>query len=239
MLGSVHLVDGGVRSTVRSLRSAPTPADTPGLRDARVVVAAPLGGPVPRPQPGRFGLVAFWDDEAALDRFLGTHPLADALASGWSVRLAPMRAVPVAGGHFPGISGDLPAEPAIDGDEPIAVITIGRLQLRRLITFRRTSARAERQVADAPGVLWATGLANVGQRVVSTFSLWRSGTQMRDYATSTTGHAAAIRSEGRRSFHHAGSFVRFRPFAVHGSLTGGRNSVPDDVAAAINASVAE
>uniref|UniRef100_UPI00286C808A hypothetical protein n=1 Tax=Phenylobacterium sp. TaxID=1871053 RepID=UPI00286C808A len=37
------------------------------------------------------GLVAFWDDEAALDAFLATAPLAQRLAGGSMVRLTPLR----------------------------------------------------------------------------------------------------------------------------------------------------
>jgi hypothetical protein len=239
MLASVQLIDGGVRSTVGALRAAPTPADTPGLRHARVVIAAPLGGSIiPSPQPGRFGLVAFWDDEAALDRFLGTHPLAGTLAGGWSARLEPVRAVPVAGGHFPGVPDDLAASAAPGDDGPAAVLTIGHLRLRRVIPFLRASARAEEQVAGSPGVLWATGLANVTQRIVSTFSLWGSAADLRAYATSTSGHSAAIRTERQQSFHHVGSFVRFRPIEVHGSLPG-RNPLPEAVSARLTGSEAQ
>lgn len=229
MLGSVHLVDGGVRSSARWLRRTPVADDTPGLRHAQTVIAAPLGGGPPAPQPGRFGLVAFWDDEASLDRFLETDPMAEVLAGGWGVRLDPLRAVPVASSHFPGVPDDLPTTATDAGHGPVAVLTIGRLRLRRAPTFFRTSARAERQVTDASGVLWATGLANVTQRVVSTFSLWRSAAEMRDYAISAGRHADAIRSENRRSFHHAGSFVRFRPRVASGSLAG-RNPLPAEVA---------
>jgi hypothetical protein len=232
MLASVQLIDGGVRSMVWALRAAPNPADTPGLLHARTVVAAPLGGGIlPAPQLGRFGLVAFWDDAAALDRFLGTHPLAEALAGGWSTRLEPVRAVPVAGGHFPGIPADLAAPPAADDDDgPTAVLTIGHLRLRRVVPFRRASARAEAQVAESPGVLWATGLANVTQGIVSSFSLWSTAAQMRAYATSTSGHSAAIHSERQQSFHHVGSFVRFRPIEATGSLPG-RNPLHEAITA--------
>ncbi len=233
MLASVHLLDGGVRTTLRCLRRTPTPTGTPGLRDARTVIAAPLGGPIPSPQLGRVGLVAFWDAAAALDEFLATHPLAEALSDGWSVRLEPLRAVPVASGHFPGVPDDLPTAATVDHDGPTAVLTIARLRAHRAVTFLRTSSRAEKQVADAPDVLWATGLANVPRRVVSTFSLWRTGAAMRAYATSTSGHAAAISSERGRSFHHAGSFIRFRPHTASGSLPG-RNPLPEEVTACVN-----
>lgn len=232
MLASVHLVDGHVRSGLRWLLRPPSTIDAPGLRHGQVVIAAPLASALPEPQPSRFGLVAFWDEEAALDRFLAS-PAAEPLADGWSVRLDPLRAVPVATRHFPGVPDDLPPPPDVDDGGAVAVLTMGRLRLRRAPTFFRTSSRAERQVASSPGSLWATGLTNVAQRVVATFSLWESAAQMRAYATSTSGHSAAIAAESRRSFHHEGSFVRFRPRDARGRLPG-RNPMADHVTGLVN-----
>jgi hypothetical protein len=227
MLGSIHLVDGGVRSTLKALRRTPSPVDTPGLRNARTMIAAPLSGRPPAPQLGRLGLVASWDDEASLDAFLDTHPLAETLAGGWSVRLDPLRAVHVADGPWPGLPNDLPTG-KVDGTGPVVVLTIGHLRLPRLVPFLRASAKAERDVADSPGVLWATGLANLGQRIVSTLSIWDSPEHTRTYATSTSGHSAAMRAQAQRSFHHYGSFIRWRPYAATGSLEG-RNPLPAEV----------
>lgn len=235
MIGSVHLVDGGVRTGLGAMRRAPARDEVPGLREARTLIAAPLGGGPPRPQFGRLGLVALWDDEAALDGFLGGHPLAETLAGGWSARLEPLRGVSVASGHFTGVPDDLPAG-KVESEGPVAVLTLGHLRVRRAIEFLRTSARAEKQVADAPGSLWATGLANLAQRVVATFSIWESTDQMRAYATGSTGHAAALRSEAKQSFHHMGSFVRFRPYAVTGSLAG-RNPLPESLTEHLNTPV--
>ena len=230
MIATVHLVDRGVRSMLRSLGLAPQPGEVSGLWEARTLIAAPLGGRPPVPQFGRLGLVAFWEEDAAADAFLaGDHPLVERLAGGWSARLDPLRAVPEAGGHFPGVPTDLPSGPD-DGqsDEPVVVLTIGHLRRRRTIPFLRASNRAERQVVGSPGLLWGTGLANVGQSVVATLSLWASSVEPHAYATSTDGHTRAMREDRQRSFHHAGSFVRFRPYVVTGSLAG-RNPLPDRV----------
>ena len=93
MIASVHLSDVGVRSALRVLRRAPRPTSTPGLRHANVALTAPLSGAVlPSPAFSRVGLIAFWDDDDALDGFLSDHPTAATLAGGWHVRLDPLRA---------------------------------------------------------------------------------------------------------------------------------------------------
>jgi hypothetical protein len=172
MLASVHLVDGSVRSTVTALLRTPKPGAVAGLRDARTLVAAPLGGTPPSPQLGRHALIAMWDDEAALDAFLATHPYARDLGDGFQARLEPIRAVPIAERTWPGLPPDLPRGLVVDPGGPTAVVTIGKLRVSRAVPFFQASARAERHVVGAPGLLWATGLANVVDRVVSTFSLW-------------------------------------------------------------------
>jgi hypothetical protein len=179
-------------------------------------------------------LVAFWEDDEAIDGFESDHPLAAAFADGWSVRLEPRRAMPVAGGHFPGVPDELPGPEAAGHDGPAAVLTIARLRKGRVVTFLRTSARAEAQIATSPGLLWATGLANVPQGIVATFSLWENAGAPHAYATTTSGHKGAMRSEGQRSFHHVGSFIRFRPYAVKGHLPGGRNPLTAAVTAKLS-----
>src|SRR5688572_4818752 len=149
MIASVQIADVGFRSALGVLRKRPRPESVPGLRQANVALAAPLGasGP-PRPQVGRVALIAFWDDDAAFDRFLESDPTAEALASGWQVRLEPLRAF----GTWPGLPDDVSRKRVVEHDGPAAVLTLGRLNLRRAIPFFRASRPAERAVLGAPGL---------------------------------------------------------------------------------------
>jgi hypothetical protein len=77
MIVSVHLVEAGWRRAPGMLRYQPDPADVPSMTYAEAALSTPLrNGPVPRPGPGRFGLIAAWENDPALDRFLADHPLA-------------------------------------------------------------------------------------------------------------------------------------------------------------------
>jgi hypothetical protein len=218
MIVSVHLADVGVRAAAGALRARPDAAALPGLRYAEAAIAVPLaGGPIPAPQLGRVGLIAAWDDDAAFDRFLTGHPFAQRLAGGWHVRLEPLRAA----GAWSGLP-DLPGEErAVDQSEPVAVLTLGRLRLRRAVSFLRTSARAERQAVSDPALLAGTALARP-PRLVATFSLWRTAAAMRAYALGDAGdgHLRAIRAHAARSFHHESVFARFRPYGARGAWDG-------------------
>jgi hypothetical protein len=214
MIASVHIADVGARAALGVLRRAPS---APGLRQANVATTAPLGGSLrPSPQPGRAALVAFWDDDAALDNFLSTHPTAESLSGGWHVRLDPLRAF----GSWPGLADDIPRARDVGYDGPAAVLTLGRLRLTQLPRFLRASNRAENAAIAAPGLIWATGMAR--PPFVATCSLWRSTDALSVYAYGDRdrSHPDAIVADRAKSFHHQEAFIRFRPYASHGSLDG-------------------
>jgi hypothetical protein len=100
------------------------------------------------------------------------------------------------------------------------VLTLGRLRKRRLLPFLRAGAAAEAELPGSPGLLAATGFAHPPY-LVSTFSLWRTASEMRDYAHRAAGaHMGAVRSDRERPFHHESAFIRFRPYHSEGSWGG-------------------
>jgi hypothetical protein len=224
MLASVHIADLGPRRTLALLAKGPSRITAPGLRNANLALAARLGGSLlTKPDPGRIALVALWDDEASLDRFLAESPVARALSGGWSVRLEPLRAW----GSWPGLPDDITKARKVEHDGPVAVSTMGRFKMSRLIPFLRASGKAEARAVGAPGLVWGTALAR--PPFVSTFSLWESSDAARAYAYGPDdAHHDAIVEGRAQPFHHQEVFVRFRPFAVRGHLDG-RNPLPDNL----------
>lgn len=220
MIASVHLAATGPRLGLRTFfRGAPDPTAVAGLTYAETVLTAPLSSAVlPKPTFTEVGLIASWDDDEHLDRFLADPGLAGPFASGWHVRLRPVRVV----GAWPAMPG-LPARATpVDDDEPIVVLTLGRPRIARLHTFLPTSARAEAALDGASGLLAATGLAHP-PRLVSTFSVWETTAAMRAYAHDAGGaHMAAVHGDQAAPFHHESAFVRLRPYFSIGSW-GGRD----------------
>lgn len=217
MIVSVHIADVGWLRAPRLLLRRPDKAELPGLTYAEPVTTAPLGeGLVPRPKPGRVGLIAAWQDDASLERFLGGHPLARQLAGGWHVRLQPLRVF----GSWAGMP-DLPSrELPVDDEEPVVVLTLGRLRPNRALPFLRSAAAAEAAAVGDGAMIASTALARPPQ-LVSTFSIWSSAAAMRRYAFGKSGaHQAAVKTDRRRPFHRESAFIRFRPYASHGSWEG-------------------
>ena len=217
MMVSVHLADLGIRRSAATLRPGAAPVEAPGLRYAELAGLAPLASKTPPFPPRGVALIASWDDDAALEAFLASHPLAAKLSGGWHVRLEPTRIV----GAWPEMSGlptdEIPMEP----DEPAVVLTLGRPRLLRFVRFMRTSRPAEKLAVGHPAFVAGTALARL-PRFVSTFSIWRTVSEMRDYALGRPDkrHVNAIREDRRKTFHHQEAFVRFRPYAAQGRWRG-------------------
>lgn len=101
-------------------------------------------------------------------------------------------------------------------DEPVGILTLGRLRLLRLAPFRRAAASAEADAIADGALLAGTGLARP-PHLVATFTLWRTAAAMRAYAYDRDGsHHAAVQADRARAFHHESAFVRFRPYASQG-----------------------
>ena len=225
MLASVHIADLGARRALPLILKGPSAVKAPGLRHAEIGIAAPLSPDLlAKPQPGRVVLVTMWNDESALDQFVAESPIANAMANGWSTRLQPLRAW----GSWPGVPDDLPTTRQVDGVGPVAVLTMGRLRVRRAVPFLRASSKAEGRVVAAPGLIWATGAAR--PPFVSTFSLWESAAAAREYAFAAGAHNDAIAQGRAEPFHKREAFIRFRPYATAGHLDG-RNALTDAMAA--------
>lgn len=228
---SLHLVDTTVAGSLK--RKAPDPTEVAGLRSARKLLAAPFGGRhVPAPQPSRGGIVAFWDDDEALDDFLEWHPLALDLNRGWMVRMQPLQT----SGAWCGLSIDLPSEVAASHDGPTIVLTIGNVRPSKLPGLQRHTTQIERQVLAAPGHVWGSAFAGP-PRVLSTFSVWDSPASMEGFArhgAHRRGITASVPKDRRAgqpafadgtNYFTEAAFVRLRPYETNGHLSG-RNPMP-------------
>lgn len=215
MVVSVHVADVGLTGPfVRP----PKPAKVPGLLQADVGACGPLGPAfLPRVDPRRVAMVAFWEDRAALDQFLGTHPVAEKLASGWAAALEPIRAF----GAWPGLPEDTPRSRDVESEGPVVVTTLARFKFSQAARFFSTSAKAEGRVIKSAGLRWSTGFGF--PPFLATLSVWDSAQSAKDYAYGggdAPEHPGAIAEDRSKAFHHRHAFVRYRPLEVFGSIDG-------------------
>ena len=104
-------------------------------------------------------------------------------------------------------------------DEPVAVLTYGRLRPRYIATFAVNNRRAVRQMLALPGVIDHVGLGS-GMRIASTFSLWRSQGDVVRYAYGAGPHKPIQRRSLDVPWGGEYFFARFRPIASTGSWNG-------------------
>ena len=212
MIVWVHIAEQGVRRSLSLLRRGRRPIQAPGLRYSEAAGLTPLAAPVPTLPPRATLLISSWDDDDALDRYLAANP-----ADGYQVRMKPTRIV----GAWPDMPGLPSEEEPMDPDEPAAVLTLGRPRLLQFPRFVRTSRAAERLAVSHPAMVKGTAAARL-PRFVATFSIWRTVSEMRDYALGRPdpGHLNAIKADRKKTFHHQEAFVRFRPYATAGTWAG-------------------
>lgn len=211
-------------------RARPKPGQVAGLIDAHLATVAPLRtSAVPKLNMGRLALVSMWEDDAAIDAFEAQHPVAQAMSSGWRLRLEPLRRW----GSWPGLPESIPTDRAAghEAPGPFAVLTLARTRMSQIVRFLRTSQPAEASAVTAPGFVWGTAVAL--PPFFATVSLWDSTRALSTYAygRSQPAHHDAIEVDRAKPFHDESAFIRFRPYASKGSL-GGKNALPADWATA-------
>lgn len=147
---SVHLADVG---PVRALRTSVTGAralrSIAGLRHADVLTAAPLGpGLLPRPRLGRVGLVAVWEQQAALQDFERSHPFAARLTDSFAGHFTVPRAVGAFAGMTPlADAANSPHKPAAG---PVGALTYGQLRPSRALAFLKATPRPSTRPSPTP-----------------------------------------------------------------------------------------
>jgi hypothetical protein len=228
MLFSAHVVNTSPLKALR--RKTPKPDAVPGLLSARNGISAPFhDGALPRPQLSRETLVACWEDEDALDRFLAEDRAGTVFAEGLTLRLELFRSV----GVWPGLEAAPVHEAAADGTEgdgPTVAITIGTAYFRTIVPFLKVNNGLESQFLTAPNTIWGTAFSNIPQLLVGTLSVWESGDSALDYMRSGA-HAAAVKAHfdpkkdpTGHTYVTGGGFFGFRPISSTGSVDG-KNAV--------------
>lgn len=226
MIATVQVADVGPVGAVRALTRRPRPTAVPGLLSAQVALFTPLALSGP-PPISRAGLIAFWDDEDAANRFIDTNPISQRFAGGLHARLRPLRAH----GSWPGLPADVPTSRVVPHDGPVVVLTLGRLRISQARRFLRTSRPAEKTAAAHDGMIW--GSAAIRPPFVATVSIWKNAEATADYAygQQQPAHSQAIAAQRQKDFHRESAFIRFAPIRLDGTL-GGTNPL---VAAAMSA----
>lgn len=216
---SYHLISAPVTSVLARLLSSSSLRGVEGLRHAECLLPMSMGQGVARPGRYHFRLLAmfaFWDNEAALDRFLASPPYRIFERSGWHIRLRFYRRW----GRYAELAGATEYTELANPTGPVVGVTVARLKLAETLRFARWGKPVEAQVRDHPGVTRAT-VAFRPLRTFSTFSVWKSEQDMIGMvrgrsAEDGADHREAMKERHRKDFHHEFTTMRFVPLSEHG-----------------------
>ncbi len=96
-------------------------------------------------------------------------------------------------------------------NEPVAVITRGKIKLSKLIKFWRNVRPASQNLGVQDGLIFSVGIGEYPLIQQATFSIWESTTKMKEYAYKSKQHTEVIKKTRELGWYSEELFARFRP----------------------------
>ena len=94
-------------------------------------------------------------------------------------------------------------------DTPIVAITRARLKWSQALRFWRSIPPVVTDLHQSPGLLFSIGIGEAPLGLQGTFSVWRSGGALRDFAYKNAPHRAAIEDTKKFDWYSEELFARF------------------------------
>jgi hypothetical protein len=94
-------------------------------------------------------------------------------------------------------------------DGPVVAITRARLKWSQAIRFWRSIPPVVADLHNSPGLLFSIGIGEAPIGLQGTFSVWQSGSALRDFAYKSAPHRAAIEDTKRFDWYSEELFARF------------------------------
>lgn len=226
-----HLTKTNITTALKAFWNPPTANTVPGLIHAECMTSMKLGSPIfstERMLMRQVAVFAQWEDEAAIDSFLESNSLGQALAKGWHTRLTFLRQW----GHIDEFELPDASEALNDSDAPVVAVTLARMKLFQVPRFIRWGRPVEKQVRDDPGTTLAMAAIRL-PNTVSTFSVWNTLKEMENMAHGHSAtpkpkrHAKAMKERERKDFHYQFTTLRFKPIAEYGEWQGRTSFIPN------------
>ena len=202
------------RALLRMATDRRAARSTPGVRFAKLLGTGDGRTFTTRDaDPTRWGLLTCWDRER------GDSPVVrawDRLAEeSFRVDLRPLASRGRWSGREP---FGRPVPRRCDG--PVAAVTRARLRAGKAVTFWRAVPPVSAVLHRSPGLLAAVGVGEAPIGLQGTFSLWASGSALRDFAHRESAHTDVIARTATERWYAEELFARFEVLGSEGTLHG-------------------
>ncbi len=109
--------------------------------------------------------------------------------------------------------------PLSNPDAPIAAITRARIKWNKNFIFWRSVPPVVIDLHGNPGLISAIGIGEAPIGLQGTFSLWKSGSALRDFAYKGQAHQRAIEQTKEIDWYSEELFARFEVLDLRGEIT--------------------
>ena len=181
----------------------------PGLKFARMLGTGGGNGFSIFPNFGQYGWLGVWDSEAAARAFFSESELYNSYVCKASAKCT-IYAVPLMShGRWDGqevFQGQKPFDP----QKPVAVLTRATIKTKHLLQFWRYVPRVSKSLEDfSAQSIFHVGIGELPLVQQATFSIWKSGQEMMDYAYKSPFHAEVVRKTRELGWYSEELFARF------------------------------
>ena len=171
-----------------------------------------------KPDFSRYSFLGVWESEADADAFFQQHSFflnyKSHCLEDWTVWLHTLQSHGRWDNRNPFDESN-----AVDGGV-IAAITRATIHVRRLRSFWKHVPLASKNIEEANGVIRSVGVGEIPWIQQATFSLWKDGLSMKNFAYGGTDHMEIVKKTKEQDWYKEDLFARFKPFKSQGVWNG-------------------
>lgn len=185
---------------------------TPGLTFGRLLGSGGGNGFSVWPNFGTYAWLGQWESREAATMFSQSNWFQNARNRGSGIttfHLEPTMAHGEWGGEQP-----FPLSQEYDPAKPVAVITRATIRTRKLADFWRYVPRTSKSIYDHPDRMLSIGIGEYPIFMQATFSYWKSGKAMQEFAYKSNHHKEVVKLTRERDWYKEELFVRFTVLEV-------------------------
>lgn len=196
-----------------------TLAEAEGLQFGRLLGSGGGNGFAIRPNFGVYAYLGVWKDAAAARAFFQSHPWWQQASERSTKQCTFWLAPTMVHGQWAG-QQPFEARQSYEPNLPTAVITRATIRTRKLPDFWRYVPRTSASIYQHSDRLLSLGIGEYPIFMQATFSLWRSGKAMQDFAYQSPHHREVVRLTRQRNWYKEELFARFTLLETRGSWPG-------------------